>query len=153
LPPLSLLSQSHLSARVGAPSKDTSGCTKHNTTTMSTNFWNYLSNGLSNSSALEPGHLPGEVFQCMWSCADGLCCNDLIRGHNLSTHLREVHGIHGTDKTRFECKWNSCNREYYKESLVRHVEEVHMRIVYSCKCGNRYFRRDTLNKHRKTCSG
>ncbi|KAG2124514.1 hypothetical protein BD769DRAFT_874711 [Suillus cothurnatus] len=120
---------------------------------MSTQFWNHSNSGLSNSSALNPDHSLDEVFQCMWGYPGGLHCNALFRGHNLSAHLREVHGINGTDKTRFLCQWDSCVREFNKESLVRHVEELHMRIVYSCKCGNTFSRRDTLNKHRTTCSG
>ncbi|KAG1819690.1 uncharacterized protein BJ212DRAFT_1060736 [Suillus subaureus] len=87
----------------------------------------------------------------MWDCAHGLYCNALIRGHNLSAHLREVHGIHGTDKTRVICKWKRCDRELHKESLVRHVEEAHMGISHPCECGATFSRRDTLNRHKKTC--
>ncbi|KAG2035728.1 hypothetical protein BDR03DRAFT_961390 [Suillus americanus] len=113
-------------------------------------FYNYSSNGVSAPSTSAPGqHSLDEMFQCMWDCGYGLHCNALIHGHNLSAHLREAHGIYGSDKTRFWCLWNSCNREFNKESLSRHVEEVHMGIVYQCTgCGSTYTRKDTLNRHR-----
>ncbi|KAG1845321.1 hypothetical protein DFJ58DRAFT_801199 [Suillus subalutaceus] len=112
-------------------------------------FHHWPGNGASNS---EPDHhAVGEMFQCMWDVGHGLHCNALIRGHKLSAHLREAHGIRGSDKDRFWCLWNSCNREFNKESLSRHVEEVHMVISYGCGCGKTYSRRDTLNRHARTC--
>jgi len=116
--------------------------------------FNYSSGGFSRSStAMAPGtHSLNEMFQCMWSIANGLHCNGLIRGHNISSHLREAHGIHGSNKSRVRCTWNDCNREFNKESLSRHVEQVHLGIVYSCDCGATFSRRVTLNNHRKNCS-
>ncbi|KAG2040183.1 hypothetical protein BDR03DRAFT_949297 [Suillus americanus] len=95
------------------------------------------------------------MFQCMWDCAnhDGTNCNALIRGYNLSAHVREVHGIHGPDKTRVKCKWNHCDRELHKESLARHVLEHHMGVVYECECGKAFSRLDILNRHKRTCPG
>ncbi|KAG2101122.1 hypothetical protein BD769DRAFT_1508391 [Suillus cothurnatus] len=121
---------------------------------MAMQFHNsYSSNGVSNRSASEPGHSLNETFQCMWNCPGGVHCNDLIRGFELSAHLRETHGIHGSDKSRLWCLWNSCHKEVNKESLVRHVEEIHMRIEHMCGCGASFSRKDTLNRHRKSCSG
>ncbi|KAG1841122.1 hypothetical protein DFJ58DRAFT_77755 [Suillus subalutaceus] len=121
---------------------------------MSGQFHHYQGNGVSVPSASGPGqHLLGDMFQCMWHCGNGLHCNALIRGHNLSAHLREAHGIEGSDMTRVWCLWNSCNREFNKESLSRHVEEVHMGIVHACGCGAVFSRKDTLAKHKRTCSG
>ncbi|KAG2749958.1 hypothetical protein P692DRAFT_20730885 [Suillus brevipes Sb2] len=95
------------------------------------------------------------MFQCYWVCANGLRCNALIRGYNLSTHLREVHGVHGSDKSRVPCCWMSCNMELNKESLTRHIEEVHLMIAHQCvSCGATFSRRDTLSRHnKKPCSG
>ncbi|KAG2075442.1 hypothetical protein BDR04DRAFT_41804 [Suillus decipiens] len=99
-------------------------------------------------------HYLNETFMCMWSVGHGLHCNDLICGKNLSTHLREVHGVHGSDKTRVPCRWNTCNKEVNKESLGRHIEEIHMRVAYKCEqCPKAFSRKDTLNKHKRTCSG
>ncbi|KAG2031233.1 hypothetical protein BDR03DRAFT_972936 [Suillus americanus] len=118
-------------------------------------FYHYPSNGGPAPSTSAPGrHSPDELFQCMWVCPTGLHCNALIRGYNLSTHLREAHGLHGSDKSRCWCLWNSCNREFNKESVVRHVEEIHLGIGYSCnQCGAAFSRRDTLNRHSRACSG
>ncbi|KAG2369025.1 hypothetical protein BDR07DRAFT_846536 [Suillus spraguei] len=94
------------------------------------------------------------MFQCFWVCEhNGLHCNDLIRGHGVSAHLREVHGIHGPDKARVVCRWEHCGRELNKESLARHFEELHLGIAYWCECGVPFSRKDTLNRHKKTCSG
>ncbi|KAG1736819.1 hypothetical protein EDB19DRAFT_1024344 [Suillus lakei] len=120
---------------------------------MSMLLYSYSGNGVPDSTAPGPGtHSLEELFQCMWGYPHGTYCNALIRGYNLATHLREVHGIHGPDKLRLECKWNGCDRELNKESLVRHVEECHIGIVFDCKCGKTFSRKDTLGRHKKTCS-
>ncbi|KAG2348133.1 hypothetical protein BDR05DRAFT_957782 [Suillus weaverae] len=90
---------------------------------------------------------------CWWDGEYGLYCDVLFVGSKLSAHLREAHGIHGSDKSLVCCRWRSCNRQFNKESLARHVEEVHMEIVYKCGCGSAYSRKDTLNRHQKNCSG
>ncbi|KAG2118389.1 hypothetical protein DEU56DRAFT_142975 [Suillus clintonianus] len=111
-------------------------------------------NGVPNSSASasgNSGHYLGETFFCMWDHIQGLHCNHFFYGYNLNTHLRDVHGIHGPDKYRVLCKWNGCGLEVNKESLGRHVEEKHMRIIHSCECGKTFSRRDTLSRHRTTC--
>ncbi|KAJ8584900.1 hypothetical protein M405DRAFT_884094 [Rhizopogon salebrosus TDB-379] len=106
------------------------------------------------SSSPAHTHDLNEIFQCLWDGHYGLHCNDLFCGHNLSAHLREVHHIHGADKTPLYCLWNGCGLVLNKESLSRHVEERHLGIAYRCDtCGKSYSRRDTLNKHMKTCSG
>ncbi|KAG2032693.1 hypothetical protein BDR03DRAFT_969253 [Suillus americanus] len=132
-------------------SAPTSNLPAHSTSRI---LFNYSSGRLNESSTvLAPGvHSLDKPFQCMWDVAHRLHCNALIRGYNISSHLREVHGIHGSDKCRNMCIWNGCNRELKKESLLRHVEEVHLRIVYSCDCGNTYSRRDTLNRHQRSCT-
>lgn len=119
--------------------------------------YNDSSNVISGSSTRQKpmGHILNETFQCMWgSSHGGLHCNDLFCGYNLSAHIREAHGIRGSDKSRVICMWDSCNVELSKESLSRHVEEKHLRIVYSCsECAGTYSRRDRLNRHRKEAHG
>ncbi|KAG2069598.1 hypothetical protein BDR04DRAFT_1232090 [Suillus decipiens] len=108
-------------------------------------FVDYSSNGVSVEF-----HSLEEMFPCLWDSGwQSLRCNALIRGHELSTHLREVHGIHGPDNCRVSCLWKSCNTEFNKESLARHIEETHMRIAYKCDCGSTFSRRDTLTRHKK----
>ncbi|KAG1860897.1 hypothetical protein F4604DRAFT_1112676 [Suillus subluteus] len=98
-------------------------------------------------------HSLDEMFLCMWDVQHRLRCNALIRGHNFPRHLHEAHGIHGSDRTRVFCLWRSCNKELNKESLSRHVEEVHLRITFSSDCGNMYSHRHTLKLHKRTCTG
>ncbi|KIK37491.1 hypothetical protein CY34DRAFT_31295, partial [Suillus luteus UH-Slu-Lm8-n1] len=77
-------------------------------------------------------------------------CNDFVHGYDLSAHLREVHGHNRSDKGRAWCQWNSCNKELNNDCILRHIEEIHLRIVYTCaECGNTFTRRDTLSKHRR----
>ncbi|KAG2074420.1 kinase-like protein [Suillus decipiens] len=95
-------------------------------------------------------HSLGEIFQCMWVNGE-FHCNDLFCGHDLSSHLRGAHGIHGPGNRRVRCNWNVCNKELKKESLTRHVEEVHLEIGYSCDCGASFSRKDTLSYHKKNC--
>ncbi|KAG2145309.1 uncharacterized protein EDB93DRAFT_513224 [Suillus bovinus] len=111
-------------------------------------FQYYSSNGVSDSSMSTFGHSIDSMFQCLWDCSQGLHCNDLIRSYDVSAHLREVHGIHGPDKSPVTCRWQSCNRGLEKETLARHIEEIHVGIVYRCQCGDTFSRKDTLNKHK-----
>ncbi|OAX30802.1 hypothetical protein K503DRAFT_788231 [Rhizopogon vinicolor AM-OR11-026] len=107
------------------------------------------------SSAPVDGYSLDGLFQCWWDGQYGLHCNDLFHGNDLSAHLRDAHGIRGADKSFVCCQWDQCNSVMKKESLVRHVEERHLGIAYRCDtCGKKsYSRKDTLNRHKKTCSG
>ncbi|KAG2132970.1 hypothetical protein DEU56DRAFT_757198 [Suillus clintonianus] len=119
---------------------------------MSTRFVNSSSHGASDSSRPVP-HYVNETFLCLWSDADypQFHCDALILGTNTPAHLREVHGIKGKDSDLFPCMWEHCNKVVKRESMARHVEEVHMGIVYPCEqCGHTFTRKDTLNKHTKT---
>ncbi|OJA19530.1 hypothetical protein AZE42_06608 [Rhizopogon vesiculosus] len=115
----------------------------------------FLSYTPPSSSTLAHDHSLDELFQCWWDGEYGLHCNDLFRGNDLSAHLRDVHGIRGADKSPVCCRWNRCNLAMKKESIVRHVEERHLGIAHPCDtCGKKSFsRQDTLNRHKKTCSG
>ncbi|KAG0706545.1 hypothetical protein DFH29DRAFT_1066868 [Suillus ampliporus] len=121
---------------------------------MSSHFYNYSSNGLFESSvALVPrAHSLAETFQCMWGYPYGLHCNYLIRGHDMSAHMHDIHGIDGPDQSRIECKWNHCGQELILENLSKHVEQIHLGIVYSCDCGKTFSCRDILDTHKKHCS-
>jgi hypothetical protein len=89
----------------------------------------------------------------MWGYPHGLHCNYLIRGINLSAHLHEIHGIHGKESVRAQCRWNHCGQEFNIEGLYEHVEDIHMGIVYFCDCGSKFSRKDALNNHKENCSG
>lgn len=102
-------------------------------------------------------HSLDETFHCWWDSVWGLHCNDLFCGNNLSAHLQEVHQIHGvSDESRVYCRWNQCNLELNKESLVGHIEEKHLGVVHSCQCdtcGKSFSHKDTLSRHKMACSG
>ncbi|KIK37112.1 hypothetical protein CY34DRAFT_93300, partial [Suillus luteus UH-Slu-Lm8-n1] len=88
---------------------------------------------------------------CLWVGPDGFHCDDFFRGYQLSAHIREAHGVQGSDKDYVTCKWRSCNRKLNKEHLLRHMES-HLGIAYSCDtCRSAFSRRATLNRHKKTC--
>ncbi|KAG1845319.1 hypothetical protein DFJ58DRAFT_801181 [Suillus subalutaceus] len=92
------------------------------------------------------------MFQCLWSGPDGLRCNYPFLAHELSAHLREYHGIRGADKLRVHCSWNDCNKELNKESLSRHVEERHLRVIYPCdSCNKTFTRQYNLSDHKNNC--
>ncbi|KAG1792980.1 kinase-like domain-containing protein [Suillus plorans] len=114
---------------------------------------NDSSNEVSESSTTPGhGHSLEEVFQCKCNGPDGLSCDNLIQRHDLSSHLREVHGIRGSPKLIVMCIWDGCSTVLKKESLLRHMEEVHLRVVYSCDCGKRFKRKDLINAHRRKCT-
>ncbi|KIK48150.1 hypothetical protein CY34DRAFT_65780, partial [Suillus luteus UH-Slu-Lm8-n1] len=72
-------------------------------------------------------------------------------GHELPAHLKG-HGIQGTDKLRFSCKWNSCGVELNRENVVRHVKEKHLVINYACDiCNQTFTRKYNLFTHCKKC--
>ncbi|KAG2352261.1 hypothetical protein BDR07DRAFT_1438574 [Suillus spraguei] len=97
------------------------------------------------------GFFPVPV-SCMWNRPDGSRCDYLFFAHELSTHLREYHGIRGADKLRVHCCWNGCHKELKKESLSRHVEEKHLMIMYPCNTCNKTFTREyNLRHHKKNC--
>ncbi|KAG1843390.1 hypothetical protein C8R48DRAFT_618852 [Suillus tomentosus] len=91
------------------------------------------------------------MFQCKWNGPNGLSCYHPIHPHDLSSHLREVHGIRGSVNSRTQCIWDGCNREFRRDTILRHINEVHGRAVrYSCdSCGRTFKRPYILNEHRR----
>ncbi|KAG1724110.1 uncharacterized protein EDB91DRAFT_1087608 [Suillus paluster] len=112
---------------------------------MSNYIYNYPGSSESSAAQGPVAHVLEETFQCMWGYMNGLHCDELIIGNSLSTHLRNFHGVCGAAKLKLVCNWMHCGRELDKESLSRHIEEIHMGIVYFCECGKRFSRRCTLN--------
>ncbi|KAG2749960.1 hypothetical protein P692DRAFT_20452154 [Suillus brevipes Sb2] len=108
---------------------------------------------LNNGSSSAPlDHSLGELFQCMWVVAYGLHCNDLVRGHEISIHLRQRHNIRGADDLRVRCCWEGCGSEMKKESITRHVQSTHLGIVYSCDtCNQNFTRTYGLELHKRNC--
>ncbi|KAG2143354.1 hypothetical protein BD769DRAFT_1044549 [Suillus cothurnatus] len=111
-------------------------------------------NEISESTIPGPkGHSLEEIFQCKWGGPNGLSCDEPIHGHNISSHLRQVHEIHGHHNLLVMCRWTGCNKQLRKDNLSRHVEEIHLGITYSCNCGKTFRRKSSLSAHRGVCTG
>jgi hypothetical protein len=70
-------------------------------------------------------------------------------------HLREVHKIHGADKSRVYYLWDDCGMGVNKKSLSRHVEETHLHIIigHECDtCDKMFSQRGALSKHKRVSS-
>ncbi|KAG6332934.1 hypothetical protein ID866_6150 [Astraeus odoratus] len=48
------------------------------------------------------------------------------------------------------CNWSACGLQMNKESIVRHVTEIHLEYRFDCgTCGYTYSHRDELNRHQE----
>ena len=84
---------------------------------------------------------------CAWVVGNTFCGLPVFR-HMFPTHLRDDHGITGNDKTQFYCRWVGCGVLMNKESISRHVTEMHLRTRHICRiCGKNFSRKHTLNSH------
>ncbi|KAG9315155.1 hypothetical protein JVU11DRAFT_4278 [Chiua virens] len=84
---------------------------------------------------------------CYWMTPYGVC-NTQILGHDLSEHLRTCHGVSGPEKALLRCHWHNCLGEMRKESLARHIQEIHLEWKYVCpNCSERFTRNYTMQGH------
>ncbi|KAJ8584899.1 hypothetical protein M405DRAFT_826034 [Rhizopogon salebrosus TDB-379] len=98
-------------------------------------------------------HSIDDHFTCQWIGPFGLPCNHIFSGRGTSTHLLERHVIRGPDDMPVRCAWIGCSEEVKKESICRHVQSIHLFIVYPCDtCGQSFSREYALNKHKKSCT-
>lgn len=90
---------------------------------------------------------PDHTF-CLWDIGGGIPCSAYISVLDLSTHLR-MHGVKGPGDLVIHCAWDGCARAPMKrESVIRHIEEVHLHLKYMCsQCGTSFSRKYTLNSH------
>ncbi|KIK34491.1 hypothetical protein CY34DRAFT_639388, partial [Suillus luteus UH-Slu-Lm8-n1] len=103
-----------------APTVD---CSSSSTPVFSAPTVDCSSSGLSNTS--EPTDHSLVELQCMWVGPDG-SCNDQIRHCDFPSHLREVHGM--TGQAIVTCRWHGCNKALRRDSIWRHVREIHLGI-------------------------
>ncbi|KIK39164.1 hypothetical protein CY34DRAFT_89736, partial [Suillus luteus UH-Slu-Lm8-n1] len=85
---------------------------------------------------------------CLWDSGFGVPCGAYISVSDLSKHLW-MHGVNGPAKSVITCAWGGCGRAPMKrESVVRHVEEVHLQVKYLCdQCNASFSRRSSRNAH------
>ena len=67
---------------------------------------------------------------CKWKDEDGTVCEELITSASLPGHLAK-HGIEKQHRGHHTtCHWDGCKRKKHmnRESIVRHIREVHLRL-------------------------
>lgn len=73
----------------------------------------------------------GPVRSCEWKDRDGTVCKELITDASVPEHLIK-HGIENLHRSlRTTCQWVGCHRNLKpmkRESIVRHIREVHLRL-------------------------
>ncbi|KAJ7069269.1 hypothetical protein C8F01DRAFT_1325964 [Mycena amicta] len=94
---------------------------------------------------------------CLWDQ-----CNEVICVMSLTTHLREVHGLHRDGSVqRTTCRWDDgcvcpSNPTLLKvQSLAHHIKGTHLKATHpSCTgCGEVFTRPDGLTSHLKLLRG
>ncbi|KAG1824371.1 uncharacterized protein BJ212DRAFT_1522883 [Suillus subaureus] len=70
---------------------------------------------------------------CLWDSGLGIPCGAFISVSDLSKHLW-MHGVNGPAKSDMSCAWGDCGRAMKRESVVRHVEEVHLQEILTFGC-------------------
>ncbi|KAG1891775.1 uncharacterized protein F5891DRAFT_681149 [Suillus fuscotomentosus] len=85
---------------------------------------------------------------CLWDVGGGIPCGACISVLDLSKHVR-MHGVKGPGDLEIQCTWDGCARSPMKrESIVRHIEEVHVQVKYRCsQCWASFSRKHTLRSH------
>ena len=72
-----------------------------------------------------------------------------------TSHHQEPHLPTRSGQEKVECGWTGCSSVIAKDSLARHVTEVHLRKVkHTCdRCGKAFTRTYEKKKHEPTCRG
>lgn len=87
-------------------------------------------------------------YRCGWLDAENVPCGLPVYGEQFSVHLRECHQVSGHDKSRLRCDWVGCGLVMNKESVVRHVTEMHLEFKHTCPiCREVFSRKSTLHSH------
>ncbi|KAG1832568.1 hypothetical protein DFJ58DRAFT_823086 [Suillus subalutaceus] len=93
-------------------------------------------------------HASPDHTLCRWDIGGGIPCGAYISVLDLSKHVR-MHGVKGPGDLAIQCAWDGCTRPPMKrESVVRHIEEVHVQVKYPCsQCWASFSRKHTLSSH------
>ncbi|KIM62916.1 hypothetical protein SCLCIDRAFT_782536 [Scleroderma citrinum Foug A] len=88
-----------------------------------------------------------QPYICGWVIS-GMACSMPVIGNTFSTHLRDQHGVVGGGKVNVRCEWTKCGMVMNKESIVRHVTEMHLECKFICdECKAIFTRRHNLDRH------
>ncbi|KAI9570631.1 hypothetical protein HD554DRAFT_2083658 [Boletus coccyginus] len=96
---------------------------------------------------------------CLWVVDGSMCNRSFFLGdnlkHSISRHLRNIHGLHpASGKSSVGCQWIGCDKTMKRESIVRHIVAVHLRVATKCgACGTFFARPDSLQRHMKNSGG
>ncbi|KAF9219988.1 hypothetical protein BS17DRAFT_788396 [Gyrodon lividus] len=102
-----------------------------------------------------------KIYKCQWPI-DGASCGALVVGdkREIVLHLRDAHNVSPKGyKMPQTCFWQNCQKIMKKESIGRHILEVHMKKKVHCtSCGSSFARNYLLQKHlsgaeRRACTG
>jgi hypothetical protein len=90
------------------------------------------------------------VHECRWE-EKGSPCHLWIKGDKscINTHIQKWHGGKpGGEKLRADCRWSTCRKKMLKESVCRHVVNVHLEEKWECQgCGGEIARKDAYGRH------
>ncbi|KIK84614.1 hypothetical protein PAXRUDRAFT_832004 [Paxillus rubicundulus Ve08.2h10] len=90
------------------------------------------------------------VHQCRWE-QDLSPCHLWIKGDKsyINDHIQKWHGGKaGGDKLRVECRWSTCQKKMFKESIARHVVTCHLGEKWKCQgCREEIVRKDAYERH------
>ncbi|KAF8557857.1 hypothetical protein OG21DRAFT_1504840 [Imleria badia] len=91
------------------------------------------------------------VHQCLWE-VDHSPCHLWIRGEKsaVNAHIQKWHGWQpeGDNKSRVDCRWCACGKMMLRESIARHIVNVHLGEIWECQgCGKEIARSDAYGQH------
>lgn len=72
----------------------------------------------------------GPTVPCGWKDNDGTACDGPVMSDNLANHFATLHGIKNmASGVKIDCRWcpSSLQKQVKRESLLRHLREVHLR--------------------------
>lgn len=90
------------------------------------------------------------VHKCRWE-EDHSSCDLWIKcdKSSIKAHIQKWHGgTPGGDKSRVDCHWSACSKTMLKESISRHIVNVHLGETWECQgCGKGTTRSDAFGRH------
>ncbi|KIJ10112.1 hypothetical protein PAXINDRAFT_102093 [Paxillus involutus ATCC 200175] len=90
------------------------------------------------------------VHECRWE-ENSSPCHLWVKSDKsyINTHIQKWHGgAPGGDKVKTHCRWSTCQKKMLKESVCRHVVNIHLEEKWECQgCGGEIARKDAYGRH------